>query len=353
MTNAIRYVPILRWKQGERTALQNISAAGRAQVCPLIILNPGQYGDTKPPRAPPKRPPKTAPLSASDAFAKHMQQAWGADAIMLDASNLLGTLAHHHLDDIAASARAIGLTIIPATLIDAPPEYQAAVARMAAADQRGVALRLMFLRQMTSASSWAPTWPFALADTDLIIDLAGSVANVASLGVPLAQAFAGLHQANAWRSVTLAGGCIPPMLTNWNPRTIWPREELALWRMLNGQGLPYQLDFGDYTSVSPDLSDDPIGGPTPINGKYSLIDDFLIFHGVKTTGPSGIDQDVQLRDYARQIVAHTGRTPLAHCWGDGRFDGIAASATSNASSPGGWVGFNVNRHIEITRHTLP
>jgi hypothetical protein len=149
-----------------RVAYEHLSAAGRANVWPLVILGQGQYSDTKPPRPVPKKPRKNAPLSASDALAKQVLDAWGTASIYLDASDLIRNATSHHLDSIAASARSAGLSVIPATRLGVPTAYELAIRRMVSADCRGVALRIS-LAEMTGAATWFPTWKYGPSDTDL------------------------------------------------------------------------------------------------------------------------------------------------------------------------------------------
>lgn len=352
MPKTHRIVPHLRWKLNERAALRELSAPGREMVAPLIALTVDQYKGGKPSTA--KKPPKKkAPIAAAEVFAKQAADSWGTEAMFLDASDLsTGAPGKHLLEDISVAANDLGLQLIPATGLVASPDYRQAVERMHKADKRGVALRVS-LAEMTSASTWLSSWRIPLEQTDLIVDLRDSVANVAALGQSALQSFGNLAQAKKWRSVTMAGGCIPQTLTGYKiGATPLKREELAFWRALSASGLPYRLDFGDYGSLFPDATTVSIPAPVPINAKYTLSNEFLIFHGVKIKGPGAIPMDRQLRQYARAIVAHPRRGALANCWGDTRVDEIADGSPSTGN-PGSWVGYNVNRHIEVTRNDLP
>lgn len=353
MAKQHRYVPHLRWKLNERTALRELSSQGRDAVAPLVTLTIDQFKGGKPSKA--KKPPKKGPLTAPQAFAKQVSDSWGTETMLLDGSDLaVGTSgSRHQLDDIGAAANALGLKLVPAAKLSAPPDYLNAVGRMHKVDKRGAALRIR-LADMASAPSWLPGWKIPIQETDLIIDLRDGVADVAALGMPAQEAFAQLHQAKQWRSVTMAGGCIPETLTGYKiGATTIPRDEINFWRTLFAYGLPYRLDFGDYCSLSPEATTVSIPAPVPINAKYSLPDQFLIFHGVKIKGPGAVPMDGQLRKYAKAIVAHPRRTALSHCGGDNQIDRIAkTSAGETAGSPGSWVGHSVNRHIEITRDGL-
>jgi hypothetical protein len=347
-----RYTPILRWKQGERTALEHLSAAGRTNVTPHIVLTQAQFGGPKKSKTPTKAP-KKMPLSASEYVVKQIADAWGQAAFYLDASDLPGDPTKHSLDDILVKSSATGLHLIPSTRLQAPAIYSAAVARTVELNARGVALRLS-LAQMTSAPDWIGLWPFPPQETDLIVDLANSATNVFALGQSVQSAFQALHKGNAWRSVTVAGGNIPANLTGYLVGcTMLPRAEMQLWKFLISKELSYQLHYGDYTTIGPDATTEGIEGPVPINAKYTLQPNFAVFHGVKTKGPGAKPRDQQYRNYASQIIKLPNRGALSHCWGDNVINAIAGSHTVSPGSPASWVSYSVNRHIELTRSQLP
>jgi hypothetical protein len=348
----IRYTPILRWKQGERIALSHLSPGARVDVTPNLVLTQAQFDPSRKGKTASKSPKKSPP-PPSEYLAKQIADAWGKTTFYLDVSDLPGTHAKHVLDDIAAKANAAGLSMAPSIKLNAPSVYAAAVSRVVKHDGRGVALRIP-LDQMSSAATWMGSWPFPFAETDLIIDLAASVATVLALGQPIHAPFKALHQATAWRSVTLAGGNIPANLSGYTVGlTMLPRAEMQLWASLKGANLDYQLHFGDYATIGPDAITEGIEGPVPINAKYTIRPDYAVFHGVKTKGPGSKPRDQQYRSYASQIVKLANRNALAHCWGDQMIDQIASSHASSPGSPASWVSYSVNRHIELTRTQLP
>lgn len=350
-----RYVPIIRWRQGEQRALRELSAGARPGVTPLILLLPDHY---KPPSAT-AMASKKGPKNEGQQFIKLVQEAKSSN-IFVDASALPGTAKHHSLDDIAAAARAAGISLVPAAVLNAGADYKAAVSRVTAKDGKGMALRVSFA-QMNGAAAWTASLPLSPKYIDLIVDLTASVSEIASLGGAVIQSFGNLHQGTAWRSVTLAGGCIPVNLGGFSHGlTIIDRDEFVLWQSINNAGMPYRLDFGDYGSVWPGPPITAKAAP-PVNAKYALRNKYMIFRGVKTKGPipttKGIPapapMDEQFRDHSKLIVGQAGRGKLAHCWADGLIDGYATSTSGSCGNVPFWVGVSQNRHFEITRHHLP
>jgi T4 beta protein len=340
----VRYSPILRWKRGERVGLTNLSAAGRLNVFPLVVVAADQF------RA--KQPTVSRPaVTAADNFVNELMTAWASAPIYIDAAAVPHAIGASPIVDIAMSAHTKGARIIPATSLDAPPAYQAAVQTIVQRQNKGVGLRVD-IQEFANTANWVANWPFPQAQTDLIVDLADNVALVQGLGAVVDNAFTQLHRGQHWRSVTVAGSNMPGNFGGYTQGLhLLPRRELQLWQHLSSLPLPYALQFGDYTSVSPNAPPQGIAWGFPINVRYSLSQDFLICRGVGTTGFGGVDMDQQLLGHAQSIVAYPNRGALPHCWADTRINNIAGGA-----SPGNlesWVQIGVNRHIELTRQILP
>jgi hypothetical protein len=342
-----RYVPVLRWKRGEKVGLRNVSEEGRQDVVPLFVVASDRYVGKKATQSSP------VGVAAADLFAQEMLDILGATLFFLDASTLpRGANGQHPIIDIGASARVRGLSLIPTTRLDASILYQQTVRSIVDIDGRGVGLRVD-LQGMTSAASWVGAWPFALQDTDLLVDFADNVGTVAALGDSINSAFANLYQAGNWRTVTVIGSSMPENFTGYQAGlyTI-PRSELLLWQQLANANLSYRIDYGDYATVPTIPAPVGIAWGFPINAKYTIDADFLICRGVNTTGLGGVDMDEQLMQHANSIVQFAQRGPLAQCWADARIDRIAARTTPPGNLEA-WVQIGVNRHVELTRLRLP
>lgn len=340
-----RYTALLRWKRGERSGLKQVSATGAIDTIPLFIIGSDQLKGKAATKSKPQQ-------TAADVFAKEVYDAWGARPFALDASALATPPGGAHpLVAIAMSCRAIGAHLIPATALTAPAMYQAAVASVHAADQRGTVLRVD-LQELNLAAQWAPVWITPPQQTDLIVDFADNVGTAAKMTAAIVHSFHNLHWGPNWRTVTMAGTSMPENFTGYlaGLHTI-PREEVHLWWALATAGLPYRIDFGDY--ATPPIAEPPpaIAWGYPINVRYTLAQEFLICRGVKTTGFGGVDMEPQLIGHAQSIVAYPQRGPL-NCWADNYIDQIAALQVG----PGNletWVQIGINRHIELVRSILP
>src|ERR1700738_1212561 len=109
-----RYVPILRWKRGERTGLKSVVVDKAVGVFPLIIVTEETFKD-KPETITQEGEP------ASNIFADEVYKNWGARSFYLDASRVppsgKGT---HPLINTAKRCRELGATLTPGTTLGAP-----------------------------------------------------------------------------------------------------------------------------------------------------------------------------------------------------------------------------------------
>lgn len=330
--------------RGERVGVQRLTPAGKNNVWPLFIVAPKQYVGKNATK-------KTPAIPAPAYLAQEVMTACGQSPFFMDASGLPASANSHPIVAIANRARAIGLTLVPATRLSVPAAYQNAVASVHGADQRGVCLRVD-LAQMANAAQWQPQWPFPVNQTDLVVDVADNAETAANLGNVVQQAFQQLHLGANWRSVTVAGTSMPENFQGVpSGLHLIRRYEWTLWQSLSPH-TAYALHYGDYTTVPFVPPPSGIAWGFPINVRYTLDADFLICRGVPTTGFGSVDMGVQLRGHATSIRNYGNRHALGTCWADQKIDSIAAG---NAPPQGleHWVQIAVNRHIEIVRTLLP
>ncbi len=333
-------------KRGELVAVQHLQAATKARITPYLDVSQDRFRETK---ATSKKPAASAPDAIADDLAKH----WGKGKIFIDASKVApSATSPSPIVEIANACAALGISMVPATQLTADATYQAEVRAVALKQGLGICLKVD-LAEMTSASSWISTLPFPPAEIDLIVDLGSAVSTVLSLGPAISAAFKTLAAASSWRSVTMAGSSMPENFTGYASGSyLISRDEATLWGNIVASGLPYTLDFGDYTTVAVTAPASGIAWGFPINARYTLDDEFLVCRGVKTTGPTAVDLSVQLVGHARSIVAHPKRISLTGCWADKQINSIAASGAGQGNLET-WVKLGVNRHIELIRARLP
>jgi hypothetical protein len=341
-----RYIPLLKWKAGEKWGLKLVQEKMTKDVIPLITVADETFAD---------RPEtvRSEAVKGSVLFADDLTKHWGARPFYLNASAIQTTTGDAHpLIDTAKQLRQQGARLTPAITLSAGETYEAAVIEVASIDKSGVAL-IVNLDEFNSLEHWMPNWPHAPQQTDLIVDLADNVAAVSALGSVLQIAFRNLHRATEWRTVTIAGTSMPETFSDYERDGVYliERKEWRIWQQLIASSHPYRLDYGDY--ATPPIREEgvTIRAGYPINVRYTLSNHFLIPRGVRTVGEGSKDQSAQLIAHAKTIVNYAKRGRL-DCWADDEIDKIAAQEIS----PGNltrWVTMGVNRHIARVRTDAP
>lgn len=339
------YVPALRWKEGERAALSNLSESAKAQTRPLLTLAPAQYVGKK-------ATLKHAPVPASERVVDDLTTCWGQRPIFFDASGVPASTDNAHpIAEVAELAAKRGLVIVPVSGLGVPSPYREAALEISQRHKTGIGLRID-LEEFATAKSWAPDWKIPLADTDLIVDFEDNVQHVASLGSTLKTVFRDLFRGSDWRSCTILGTSLPANFTAYSAGLHRiNRSELKLWKTLSEDNLPYRLAFGDYTTVALEPPPSGIRWGYPINVKYTQPNEIHVCRGVRTVGKASKEMHVQLKEHSQTIAGLSTRQTLPNCWADNVIDQIASGKISPGALPK-WVGISVNRHIEITTEML-
>ena len=123
------YVPILRWKQAERFALQYLREEDRKRITPLIEITPKIFDPPKTGKKEGKRPD---PGQVLEDQAKKLLESWGIAPFFLDLGLIDSLVApingvRHPLVHIADTARSCCLSMVPVTGLARRDEYQTAV----------------------------------------------------------------------------------------------------------------------------------------------------------------------------------------------------------------------------------
>jgi len=139
MFNHTHYVPILRWKRGERIALENLRAQHRRKMTPLLEVVPKDF-------APNREGIPRAPNRVLAQKADEVRTCWGRDPFFLDLQLLQPPLAGakqaHPLVVFGEEARARQLRLVPVTGLTRSPTYQSAVASLVKTDNQGACIRV-------------------------------------------------------------------------------------------------------------------------------------------------------------------------------------------------------------------
>lgn len=139
MFDDTHYVPVLRWKNGERGALTDLTASDRQSITPLIELLPDHM---RPRRS------KHGPATSDDLWVavEQLADTCGPSPVFLDVSRVAGApykARHNHaVASLFSALGAAGLNVIPTTWLNHGASFQEIVREAIKIDDRGVAIRI-------------------------------------------------------------------------------------------------------------------------------------------------------------------------------------------------------------------
>jgi len=335
MAGKFRYVPLLRTKTGESAALGHLTPAAKARIFPVFhVVN-------KPPAK----------------FADEIIAAWSGRPLALDGTysmNLTGSPT-----DFTQMFDKLGkgkVGIIPSVESGSNANQVATIAKLKDKYAPGLVLKVR-QSDVANAQAWAAQQNWKPSDIDLIVDL-GEIAAIdpALLEAVAVQSLqASILGALPWRTVTLAGSSAPKDHGGLPAgRSLKPRIESKVWLGAYPK-LKFQLDYGDYASGHPDLTDPPDFAITraTVSARYAVDNSWIIMKGTPTKGKTGQPMEKQYRAHAKALAAEKKFGGVSGCWADGQIKKIAGSSTVRSGNRTTWVTIAVNRHVSLVADSLP
>lgn len=316
-----RYVPILKGKEGEFSALRDVSARTRSLTTPLVEVPPtpwDYFNDTE---------PRTLDEHL-DRVATRLAACWGPTAELFVDLELVGdgpmADGRHPLQAFLDTARRVGLLATPVTSLGRSADYQRAVQEAVRTDGRGVCLRFEAddfeaLADMRDAISdllaelgIKPSDVDALLDFSTILPGQGPQIALAARSIILT-----MPSVVDWRTLTFAASSFPENLTAVGPESTAsiPRAEWNAWTSLvrHGRALPRIPQFADYGVSHPVLFDlDPRVMQMSANIRYTTPTDWVIVKG-RAVKRQGFEQ---YHDLSQRICALPEFRGGSYSWGD-------------------------------------
>ena len=347
----MRYVPILKGKQGELDALRNLSVRARTNVLPLVEVVPSGVSD---------RDPEAQQLTCDKLVAK-LAARWNDAPILIDGVYLDYSLRSSKGSGILKytvdEARAAGIGAIPVVRLSDSSDAIAEVGRFHQENACGFAVRISDddLAEDPEELDVALTSLFESSglterDADLILDAGPVDSDLGASGIArfMMTLIRGLANIQLWRSVTVAGGAFPLDLTEFTPWTIGvrPRFDADMYLAVTSRRLPVTPDFGDYAVAHPSLQLGPAFSPPP-QLRYATAGTWLVLKGRKND-PNG---NHQFYDICDAVAAHPDFAGAAL----GSADARIADPRGNGSGPGNgtiWRQIGTTHHIDLVTQRL-
>lgn len=345
------YLPILKGKAAEFTALSHSTTAQRANFTPLVEIIPGE--DEEDAREIEK---------ALVAGGSKLGAAWGtADRVFVDTFLVAETVpltgGRLAVQFLADQLRDQGVQSIPVGRLGSDPPVVAALSSVCRLDGRGLCLRLSAedlvdpeLVQLVEET--LSDMGVAVSEVDLLVDRAEITGRLEKPARHLGKSLNRLADVGDWRSLTLAAGSFPADLSGQSQgQSSITRHDAALWRQVCSGQLNRVPAFGDYTIGHPLLAVGVAFAPAP-QLRYTVDNEWLIWRGNKRN-PRGSHQ---FYDHCAALVASGHFAGAAFSWGDGYIQRAAASATGTIQvgpgNPTTWRTVGVSHHIALVVNRL-
>lgn len=347
-----KYLPILKWKQGERIALRNLDASQWRDLVPLIEFLPIEAS------------PTSAALNAAmpayvEKIAKELSKSMIDDwPVAIDTRYVSPAFPHQaRLLAITCNrlAKATKLRLLPvitqAMLAEAPIELN----RLAAYEE----LLVRIVTPFTQAEAVGEIVKFIVGAgipkrrLHVIIDQFSLVGESPAAKWTTMRPYLDAALAAGTASTTLAGGSFPLNLIGIAQGIKdLPRVEWQIWKSLRRNSDYSAVRYSDYTvsnpALGPELDPDKINPSVAI--RYAAPDHWRVFKagGFKKGKPN------QLKNLCKLLVSDTVYSGVTFSFGDANYDKASKdpSATAKNGNPSSWRRDATNHHLVLTGSAL-
>lgn len=341
------YVPVLKWKRGEQSALKDLMPPVKFACTPLIEIVPVGYDYKK------QAHKKTLEEHLIDGAAA-IPKCWGSSPLFVDVRLLdpkLNVKGKTPLAFICDRARTSNAAVVPAVSTRSTPETIKAAAAAHKADGRGVCVR--DLATDVIAPSYGASLQALLlvlgvpaARVDLIVDMQDVPPNkVVMMQAAATTALTKVARLGAWRSLVLAATAFPENLSEIRPGI--GELERAEWQVWEGLTVSRRPTFGDYPIAHWDWQElDPRVIRISASIRYTAEEKWIIFRG-RNVNDHGFGQFTTL---SKQLVRHPAFCGAAFSAGDARIAQCAAGGTTGNHET--WRRIGTDHHITFVVNQL-
>lgn len=336
------YVPILRWKRGERIALRNLQEDIKAQMTPLVELIPGDF-TTGIAAAVDNKLSKTA----EDLFKN-----WGQPPLFVDLGLLPSTVrASDGLNPIEVlfrEARIHQLSLIPVTGLDRTESHLSAVASIIKTDHRGACIRLRRLeiqrptfladlRRLLSRLELSPAHVHLLVDYQIINNSCPSFAKLCSFLPNLSQ----------WQTFTIASGAFTKDLSEFekNRQHTLTRFDWLTWHseITSTSNLSRLPSYSDYTVQYPIFEEIPQFPNISASIRYTAEEYWVIMRGEGLRNEDGPGY-AQYPANAQLLCDRVEFRGADFSYGDAYIEEMSQQS-ERTGTPETWIRAGINHHL--------
>lgn len=360
MFNHQQYVPILKWKRGERTALENITSTIKSNITPLIEIQPVPFDH------------KLGDFSKSldehlGEVGQQVKDSWGQPTpVFVDLNTLYNnedftedTLqsGKHFVESVIDDIESNGTPAIPVTGILRYKEFHQAIKDTNNKYNNGICIRLEeadlsdIPELRKNIDNLINSLQIKKDKVDIVLDYKQIIpqqeqTHLNNIILTIARLPHLLH----WRTLTLASTAYPSNLRSipTNSNGSLPRTEWNVYKVLRNSGLARLPAFSDYNISIPNfINVDPRVINMAAGIKYTAGNEFLIFRGMGIKN-KGFGQMVQI---CQNVINHPYYLGINFSVGDKYIYDCANSLCSTGNAER-WVNVAVNHHLTLVVQDL-
>jgi len=349
------YVPILKWKKGEYTALAEIDQDARSKLTPLIEIPQIPYDFVN------EVPARTINQHL-EKVTQQISESWGIkshfflDLLRINPDERMEN-KEHPLAFLANDARQKKLKMIPITELDKDEEYQAQIKKINLQDENGICLRIyrddfgdakLLEDGLNRLMKFLET---NYENVDLILDLEYIPPEYEKMIMDFLPAtINSIPNLNNWRTFTFVATSFPEYLIDIAPNSINAirRSEWHIWNYLLKSKINRKPSFGDYVIAYPKITEiDPRVMKVSANIRYTTDNDWLIFRG-SNLKREGYDQ---FHDLSHVVVNHRNYSGEEFSSGD-LFIKKCANRKVTPGSLTTWRRVGTNHHLTFVANQI-
>lgn len=358
MFNENHYVPIVRWKRGEQSALFELDSKIKDIMSPLIEIPPIDWDFEN------ECPKKTIDDHLKN-IAVQLKTNWNhpnsifidAIQICLDDDDVMEN-GEHPLEYIFRILSNEKISAIPVTSKERGSNYQDAVRKIKNIYKTGFAIRLYdedfddinsTLSSITNRFSTNPN------EIDLILDYKyiDPKLPIGRMSKLISGSLISLPSIMKWRTLTLTATSFPENLSGFESGKdgAIPRVEWLIYQRLLNSSLPRNPAFGDYIISNPEYSRiDPRFMRMSANIRYTADNEYLIFRGFSVTNPK-YGKWSQSQGLCQRVVTHAKYSGQHYSFGD-KYIFDCANGTASTGNAETWRKIGTNHHLTLIVNEL-
>ena len=264
------YVPVLRWKRAERSALESLPSSDHSRLKPLLEPTPNVTTRSL---------SKLSRPEVISLWAEQIERARGSHPVFLDLNHVWDLVRDpagaHVLSLLTGDAQARRLSITPVVAPGSRAVDKAAARQMATELGSGLAFRLRPHEVLSSAlTNLAVELRLAASSLDIVIDC-GYLQSDRRVDEMIDR----LRAIDRWRSIVLLSGAFPKDLSELakNQQHEVSRQDWLCWTSTGSAGAPTL--FGDYTVQHAVFSEPPGRANYSASIRYAADEYWVVMRG--------------------------------------------------------------------------